>query len=180
MDAERAKREKEKELHPSKVRVCALCADCGRPRCIYLKTSVGVKLHELLAIYLEDVDDRCGDTLLDEGSTPVLLEKLNAKFYHRAHITCCDLMEKDNYNYGGLHGQTEFEHVCSLCGKSNDESPLVDVHVLSAAVTEGKTALPLCSEYFKEEKTSQLVKRSDKRKQIAAAHTKEASSHINA
>lgn len=43
----------------------------------------GVQLHEPLDIYLEDVDDRCGDALLDEGSSLVLLEKLNAKFYHR-------------------------------------------------------------------------------------------------
>lgn len=116
--------------------------------------------------YLETIDYRCGDTLfpddVEQDDVGVGTAKLKDKFYHREQISCRDIMEKDYYNYGGLRGRTEFEHVCSCCSRSDDESKLIDLTKLPASVLEGKTPLPLCTLCHRGGNAPILVKRSDK------------------
>ena len=122
---------------------------------VRLNTAAGCESHDAASCvkkldeYLETVDFHCGDAIFPcdvklEGETAKLAEK----FYNRELLSCRDHVEKDYFNYGGLRGRTEFEHVCARCGKWEEESPLVSKEVLSPSVTEGKTPLPLCTDCF--------------------------------
>ena len=160
---ERKLRDKGKELHPSKVRftVCCTSADCGKPRCIYAKHKPSEAQFRKLSAYLETVNYSCGDALFPEG-----LEgsdkKLEEIFYNSEALTCRNEMELNYYNYGGLRGREEFEHVCARCGKDPEESPLVDKAKLTPSETAGKVALPLCTECYGNGTKPVLVGRSDK------------------
>lgn len=129
---------------------------------MYSKTLPGKKLLEMLDNYLETVDFRCGDVLIPEEYEETGATQMREKFYHREKINCRDVVEKDYFNYGGLRGRAEFEHICAICGNCDEESKLIDLKVLSAAVTEGRQPLPLCMSCYKADKQPVLVKRSDK------------------
>ena len=60
---ERQKKDKGKELHPSKVRDTICCSECGRPRCIFAKTKPTDALLRKLDAYFENVNYTCGDPL---------------------------------------------------------------------------------------------------------------------
>ena len=95
---------------------------------------------------------------------PTTQEKLKEKFYNKESISCRDNMELTFFNYGGLRGRNEFEHVCAICGSSPDESPLVSKSTFTPAITGGKTPLPLCERCWDDGngKKPVLVNRSDK------------------
>ena len=157
----RKEKDKKKELHPSKVRAVTCCDECGRPRCIYAKLKPSELQLKRLDGYLESINYTCGDALfpkLVEGGD----EKLAQMFYNAEAITCLDKMELNYFNYGGLRGREEFEHVCARCGNAPEESQLIDKAKLAAAVTQGKVALPLCTDCFDAKVGPVLVGRSDK------------------
>lgn len=154
---EQKQRDAGKELYPSKVRFVVCCEECGRPRCIYAKNKPSEAQFRKLAAYLESVNYSCGDALFPEG-----LEgsdkKLADTFYNAEALTCRNEMELNYFNYGGLRGREEFEHVCACCGKDPAESPLVEKAKLAKVVTEGKVALPLCTQCFESGTKPVLVK----------------------
>ena len=157
----RKEKDKEKELHPSKVRAVCCCDECGRPRCIFSKTKPSEAQLRKLTAYLEGVNYVCGDNLFPE-SVEGNDKKLADVFYNTEAITCRNDMELCYFNYGGLRGREEFEHVCARCGNAPEESPLVDLKQLSAQVTKGKVPLPLCVACVDAEKTPVLVGRSNR------------------
>ena len=145
-EEERRKKDKGKELHPSKVRAVVICSNCGRPRCIYARLKdEATPLFKKLDSYLESVDYTCGDPLFPEDVEDGD-KKLTTIFYISEATTCRSLMEKNYFNYGGLGGREEFEHVCARCGKWQEESPLINLKALTAIELKGKTPLPLCTE----------------------------------
>ena len=154
------KADRSKKLHPSKVRAIFFCDDCGRPRCLYSETMPTKSELRLLDAYLETVTACCGDALFPEH---VRLdgpeEKLKAKFYNKENLSCRDDVELAYFNYGGLRGRAEFEHVCARCGADPTESPLVAKEALASYVPGGKTALPLCEGCFASDKGPVLVGR---------------------
>ena len=150
--------DKDKELHPSKVRSNIVCAECGRPRCIFAKNSPGAKLLEALDVYVEGVEYSCGAPLFGEGATGI--EKTLAdKFYVKENLDCKEPMELNYYNYGGLRGRAEFNHVCAICGNGPEQSPLLSERELGTP--EGRTPLPLCHVCYANDKKPVLVKRAD-------------------
>ena len=136
---ERQKLDRGKELHPSKVRAVVCCSDCGRPRCVYTKVMPTELQRRKFDTYIETVNYRCGDALFPEGieDSDTQLAEL---FYNSEALTCRNDMELNFFNYGGLRGRDEFEHVCSLCGNDPTELPLVDKAKLTPPL--GKVTLP--------------------------------------
>ena len=148
-DKESQASDKKKELHPSKVRAVVPCVECGRPRLLYAKLLEESKpLLTKLDSFLDGVDYTCGDLLFDTSSDDPVEQRLAKVFYHRELLSCRDNVEIDYFNYGGLRGRTEFEHVCARCGHAPEESPLVAASRFSATQLEGKTPLPLCNACF--------------------------------
>ena len=151
LDSEEMKQRKEKdkgkELHPSKVRAVLICDGCGRPRIIFAKLKPSPAQLKKLDAYLESVSYRCGDALFAEG-VEGSDKKLAEIFYIAEYLTCRDDMQLAYFNYSGVGGREEFEHVCSRCGNAPEESPLIDKVTLAAVATEGKMVLPLCSDCF--------------------------------
>ena len=164
---QRRQKDKAKELHPSKVRATVICDGCGRPRIIFAKLKPSQAQLKKLDAYLESVSYKCGDALFTEG-VEGSDRKLAEIFYMAEYLTCRDDMQRAYFNYGGLGGREEFEHVCARCGNGPEESPLIDKATLAAAATAGKMALPLCSECFEAwkggntKKSPVLVGRSNK------------------
>ena len=72
-----------------------------------------------------------------------LEKKLAEKLYVKENMDCKDRMELYYYNYGGLRGRAEFNHVCAICGKGPEQSPLLTEGELGKP--EGRTPLPLCT-----------------------------------
>ena len=147
----------------TQVRAVVLCSECGIPRLIFnkLKEKATKKMLDLLDSYCEEAIFSCGDALFPndvEGSDA----KLANIFYNREALSCRDPVEKDYFNYGGLRGRSEFEHVCALCGKSPEESVFVEKEKLSNFQTQGKVALPMCMCCFEKGEKPELAKRSDK------------------
>ena len=168
-DKESQANDKMKELHPSKVRAVVTCVECGRPRVLYAKLLDESKpLLKKLDAFIDTVDYTCGDLLFDASADDPIEQRLAEVFYHRELLSCRDNVEIDYFNYGGLRGRTEFEHVCARCGRAPEESPLVDRSLFSATQLEGKTPLPLCNVCFSTGGKGGsgigpvLVKRSDK------------------
>mmetsp|Transcript_50029 Transcript_50029/g.106919 ORF Transcript_50029/g.106919 Transcript_50029/m.106919 type:complete len:117 (-) Transcript_50029:294-644(-) len=56
---------------------------------------------------------------------------------------CNDPVQRDFFNTGGVAGRNEFEYICSHCGASPAESPMVADAVLGIA-PDGKKLLPIC------------------------------------
>lgn len=159
----RKKKDTGKGLHPSKVRAVIICSECGRPRLIFTKHQKDASvscLHQLDA-YCEQAIFTYGDALFcdDAEGTDAKLAKI---FYNRESLSCRDLMEIDYFNYGGLRGRSEFEHVCARCGKSTEESVLVEKEQFSAHQLGGRIALPLCTGCFEAGEDPVTAKRSDK------------------
>ena len=142
--------DKDKELHPSKVRSFVVCGGCGRRRCIFAKLKPSEALLRKLDSYLESVDFSCGDALFPDGVEGGD-KALTQIFFNAEGISCRDLMAPCYFNYGGLRGRSEFLLVCARCGNEPDESPLVVLQSKLAAKMSQCTvavALPLCSECF--------------------------------
>ena len=157
---ERQKKDKGKELHPSKVRDTICCSECGRPRCIFAKTKPTDALPRKLDAYFQNVNYTCGDPLFPDGLEGNEKE-LADTFYISEALTCRNEMELSYFNYGGLRGRMEFEHVCARCGNFPNESPLVDKAKFASTLPQGKIPLPLCTECFESGKEP-IVGRSDR------------------
>ena len=134
---ERQNRDRGKELHPSKVRAVVSCSDCGRPRCVFTKVMPTELQRRKFDTYLETVNYTCGDALFPEGLEDSDTQ-LAEVFYNSEALTCRNDMELHFFNYAGLRGRDEFEHVCFRCGNDPTESPLVD----KVDAPLGKVALP--------------------------------------
>ena len=168
---ERMARDKQKKLHPSKVRATIECYNCGRPRCIFATEQPRAKEFKQLDAYCETSFFVCGTSIFHPDDDNEVHQSLASTFYNREALGCRSLMELDYFNYGGLRGRAEFEHVCSRCGQVSEESPFIDSSKLSASETKGKLALPLCTDCYNDARERlgsawhqelRLVKRSDK------------------
>ena len=114
----RTERDKGKELHPSKVREIVCCNNCGRYRVIFAKNKPTEKLRNELYGYLECVNYSCGDALFPAESIEGVDKELAEIFYVAEALTCRDDMQLHYFNYGGLRGRDEFQHVCARCGNT--------------------------------------------------------------
>ena len=156
--------DKKKELHPSKVRAVIICDECKRPRCIFAKTQPGVKQLGTLDAYTELAIFTCGSPLFS-NDVDEDLKPLAEKFYNRERLSCRDDMELQYFNYGGLRGRSEFDHVCARCGQSDAESDLLVLpadFVKLGVNLQGKTPLPLCLDCKGKKLQPVLVLRSNK------------------
>ena len=143
----------------SKVRSTVCCDECGKPRLIYAdKKRESDKLLPNLEAYLEDIQYQCGDALFDFDDPTNEETALQKTFFIKERRTCKDYIEEHFFNTYGTRGRAEFEHVCAICGKGPDESPL---DVTPDGATGARTALPICADCKADGKPPVLVGKAD-------------------
>ena len=94
--------------------------------------------------YAEGILYVCGDPLFEDELADEMLLKLKETFFVKEARSCSDWVERDFFNTGGVKGRTEFEYICSICGASPEDSPLVADAVLG--LRDGKKLLPCCED----------------------------------